>query len=246
MRGARLIGVVSAVSVLLVAVPTPVMAAPPEVGASEPAAESAPPTANEEAEGPAAPEDGGDAVARGDLQTALDEARDARKANPTVERWAREGEVLELMGDHAGALVAYRDGLAAARADESADPALVADIEARIEAIEERSRGTVPDEPESTHRDDLDAARAARIEAARPKPPPPVVEPPPPRDDRVVNKWYFWVTLGTILATAGVITGIAVKSSLDEQKDALDRRGRLPPAGGGGAGGLRGPAVLRF
>ena len=40
--------------------------------------------------------------------------------------------------------------------------------------------------------------------------------------ERIVKKWYFWVTILAIAASGAAITGIAIKAANDERKDSLD------------------------
>jgi len=97
----------------------------------------------------------------------------------------------------------------------------------------------VPDEPASTHREELDAAREERL-APTPEPEKAEPAPAPVEDVKIVKKWYFWVTLAAIVASAGAITGIAIKAATDERKDSLDRSASLPtPAADS-------PALIRF
>lgn len=182
-------------------------------------------------EGSVAATDPDAALSKGDLQTALERARAQREAEPTAAHWATEARVLEARGE----LVAAKKAYAAALRADGADDLDRSSVESKIEALEEQSRGRVPDEPESSHREQLDAERAERL--APPPDPEPKPTPPPPADEvKIVNKWYFWVTLAAIVASAGAITGIAIKAASDERKDSLDRAATLPSS----------PAMLRF
>ena len=103
---------------------------------------------------------------------------------------------------------------------------------ARLAALEDMSRGTVADEPASTRRAGLDKARADRELALLPKPKLDMPKPkaPPPRE-KIVKKWYFWVTILAIAASGAAITAFAVKAAKDDQPDDLDAsagRVRLP------------------
>lgn len=214
----RLISALTLVCTVLAT--TPVHAAPSE---TEPASSPA--------------KDGGvdEALSGGDLTTAREQAVEEREATPSAATWKTEAEVHEARGDYAAAIAAWtahRDALP------ESDTQGRAAAEAKIAALQEASRGTVADEPASTHRAAFDAKRAV---------PPPVVAAPPPVEpdttqpqDRIVRKWYFWVTIGAIVASAGAITGIAIKAARTEQKDALD--------GASAASGplSTGPALLRF
>ena len=159
-----------------------------------------------------------EALAAGDLSAARELAEAARKAKPGVGTWATEADVCERQGD-----------LACARAARAQQRALApegsperAAAEARLAALEDMSRGTAGDEPASTQRAELDAQRAARDLV---KPPPPKLDKAPvkaPPRERIVKKWYFWVTILAIAASGAAITGIAIKAANDERKDSLD------------------------
>jgi len=158
------------------------------------------------------------ALVAGDLSAAREQAEAARKASPSVRTWAAEADVCERQGDLACARAAR--GQQRALAPEGSPER--AEAEARLAALEDMSRGTVEDEPASTKRAELDAQRSARDFV---KPPPPKLDrapvQPPPRE-RIVKKWYFWVTILAIAASGAAITGIAVKAANDERKDSLD------------------------
>lgn len=169
------------------------------------------------------------ALSAGDLASARSLVEAARIADPSPALWQREAELCTRLADLACARAAWQGHLAALPKGADRGPG-----EAGLAAIEEMSRGTVGDEPTSTHRAELDAARAAREAALLPKPaisdaPPPK---PAPRRERIVTKWYFWVTTLAIAAAAGAITGIAIQAARDEQPDALDQaRSVAPPQG---------------
>lgn len=167
------------------------------------------------------------ALASGDLSAARSLAETTRKQAPTAEHWRAEAEVCERLADHACARTAWEGHLAALPASEDRKPG-----EAALARLEEASRGTVADEPASTHRAALDRARAEREAALLPKPAPAdAPKPMPPRRERIVKKWYFWVTTLAIAAAAGAITGIAIKAARDEQPDVLDAKRALLPGG---------------
>jgi hypothetical protein len=70
----------------------------------------------------------------------------------------------------------------------------------------------------STERERIDTERAERLAALAPKPPPPpIVDAPKPVP--ITKKWYFWVTLGAIAASAGAIVGLGASSAVQEQRD---------------------------
>lgn len=199
--------------------------------------ESAPPPRSE-AKGPAAvaaPTTVDEAIEAGDLGTAAELAREARQADPSPATWHDEGRVLELMGDYEGAARAYRAEIDALPDDaEAAKRAARADLE-RVRAD---SRGTVPTEPASTHRDELDERWAPAPAPPKPKPKAkPVPDAEPKDDEKIVRKWYFWVTVIAIAASAAAVTGIAIKASRDERDDALS----LTPSPS-----MQGPPVFRF
>jgi tetratricopeptide (TPR) repeat protein len=171
------------------------------------------------------------ALEAGDLTTAKALARDARLADPSAATWQREGEVLEQVGEYREAAKAYRAAKKAAGDDEAAAAAADASI-ARVKAS---GRGTIADEPASTHRAELDP----RWEPPAPKEVAPPTEPllePATEPERIVTKWYFWVTVGAIAASAAAVTAIAVKAARDDQPDALDALAPMPaPSRGFGA-----------
>lgn len=182
------------------------------------------------AEGPAAAPPPAASPAAGDPDptdlTAMREQADAAAAaSPTPANHRRSAELAERAGDFAAAEKSYAaelDGLGAADAEARAKAS------ADLKRVRERSRGAVADEGSSTHRAALDRAWAppARPEQAKPAAPP-AAPPKATADDRIVRKWYFWVTLGAIAASAAAVTAIAIKASRDDKPDALDRSGRL-------------------
>lgn len=172
------------------------------------------------------------ALEAGDLTRARELAVAAREDDPSPANWAKEAEAATALGDYEAAIAAwsgYREAL-----DEDA----VSEREtatATIKELQEESRGVALDEPESTHREELDEARAARLAALAPKPGPTKDRPPPPKPkERIVKKWYFWLTVAAIAASAGAITGIAVQAAREEQMDDLSARGGALPTGPGG------------
>lgn len=207
------------------------LAVAPTAPASEPKAAAA----TAPAPAPAEPTTLDAALEAGDLTAAKALAREARLAEPSAATWQREGEVLEQAGDYREAAKAYHAARRAAGEDETA----VAAAEAGLARVKASARGTIADEPKSTHRAELDPRwepPAPKKAAVPPEPPPePVLEP-----DRIVTKWYFWVTVGAIAASAAAVTAIAIKAARDDQPDALDASaGALTPAS-------RGFGALRF
>ncbi|MCH9687435.1 MAG: hypothetical protein K0V04_38730 [Deltaproteobacteria bacterium] len=185
-------------------------------------------------EAPAEPATVDAAVEAGDLSSARTLATQAREAEPTAATWQREGEVLEQSGEYRDAAKSYRQAKKAAGEDADA----LAAAEAGLSRVGEASRGIVDDEPESTHREQLD-------EVWDPPPPPRKADPTPPVEpvdapprERIVKKWYFWVTVGAIAASAAAVTAIAIRAARDDQPDALDSLSRRPAS--------RGLGVLRF
>ncbi|HEY8375172.1 MAG TPA: hypothetical protein VIK91_01730, partial [Nannocystis sp.] len=133
-------------------------------------------------------------------------------------------EVCTRLADLVCARAAWQGYLAAPPKGADRGPA-----EAALREIEDMSRGTVADEGASTHRERLDRERAEREAAAKPAAPVAKEErPKPPKRERIVKKWYFWVTTLAIAAAAGAITGIAIQAARDERADDLDERARVP------------------
>jgi len=225
----RGLGALVAAALLVAATPawaTPFAVAPtPPAPAAEPAAAAAPTPA------PAAePTTLDAALEAGDLTSAKALAREARLAEPSAATWQREGEVLEQAGDYREAAQAYR----AAKRTSGDDEAAAAAADAGLVRVKASARGTIADEPVSTHRKQLDP----RWEPPAPKKVAPPPEPPPeplPEPDRIVTKWYFWVTVGAIAASAAAVTAIAIKAARDDQPDALDALTPAPASHGFGA-----------
>jgi hypothetical protein len=166
----------------------------------------------------------------GDLTTARELAVARSAADPSTENLVLEAQVWVALGDHENAERAYvaaRDALP----ENAADQRELIDTE--LEALASVSRGTRADEPESIERERLDTERADRLAALAPKPlPPPIVDKPKPVP--ITKKWYFWVTLGAIAASAGAIIGIAAASAVeDNSNNAGTAAARQPsPVGG--------------
>jgi hypothetical protein len=188
-------------------------------------------------EGPAAseavPEEAAirSALEAGDLTTARELAMARSAAEPSSDNLALEAEVHTAIGDYERAKAALDQAIAALPETAKDDRAALTQ---RRDELEERSRGVRTDEPESTHREQLDGERAERLAALAPapEPTPEPIDQPKPRVP-IVKKWYFWVTLGSIVATAGAIVGVAISSSVKEQKGNDTAVGRQPsPAGG--------------
>jgi hypothetical protein len=179
-------------------------------------------------EDPSAPPSVDDALEAGDLSIALEQARMQREADPSAANWRREAQVLEQMGQLDAAARAYEGELEALPAGDERREGAQADLE-RVRA---QARGAAVDEPPSTHREQLDERWSPKADAKKMRPPRP--EPPPPvaEDQRIVRKWYFWVTIAAITAAAAAVTGIAVKAARDRRRDALDLTrdpGTMPP-----------------
>ncbi len=211
-RGARLVSLsllVSTLSLGLTLGPRPVLAAPA-----------------------AAPTTVDGALEAGDLSQAHDLAVAARKDDPTPQTWADEAKAATALGDYEGAIAAWSGYREALEEDAVSERETAT---ATIKELREESRGVVEDEPASSHREAFDQARAARIAALAPKPGPKKDRPPPPKPkERIVKKWYFWLTVAAIAASAGAITGIAVQAAREEQMDDLSVRGGAAPTGPGG------------
>lgn len=194
------------------------------------------PSASSEPESPASPESIDAALETGSLDVAQELASEARDAEPSAATWQREGEVLEQSGEYARAARAYREAKQAAgkAAGEDVDASTAA--EDGLVRVHAASRGTVADEPVSTHRSELDKRWAPK---SKPKPVPevePLLDVPPP--ERIVTKWYFWVTISALVASAAAVTVIAIKAARDDQPDALEALTPGPAP--------RGFGVLRF
>ncbi len=169
------------------------------------------------------------ALEAGDLTAARELALARSDAEPSADNFALEAEVWLALGDYERAKAALDEAIAALPEGAKEDRAALTSLRDEIEAA---SRGAKPDEPESSHREQLDHDRVERLAALAPKPAPvpePVDEPKPP--EPIVKKWYFWVTLGAIAATAGAIVGVAVASSIDERNS--DSASRQPAPTGG-------------
>jgi hypothetical protein len=155
------------------------------------------------------------ALQDGDLTTARELAVARSTADPSVENLMLEAQVWVALGDYENAERAYtaaRDTLPADAIDQREV------IDGELAALEDASRGTRADEPVSTERERIDTERAERLAALAPKPPPPqIVDKPKPVP--ITKKWYFWVTLGAIAASAGAIVGLGVASAVEERRD---------------------------
>lgn len=198
--------------------PLGVWAAPPE---EAPATDEAPAEVPDEAAIQAA-------LADGDLTTARDMAVARSAAEPSADNLVLEARVWTALGDYEQAKRAYgsaRDALPEGAVEQRES------IEAELQALEDQSRGTRADEPVSTQRERLDAERAERLAALSAKPPPPTItdaaKPVP-----ITKKWYFWVTLGAIAASAGAIVGLAVSSAVEERRDTGTAARQPIPVGG--------------
>lgn len=188
------------------------------------------------AEGPAAPasevpEEAAvrSALEAGDLSSARELAQARSAADPSADNFALEAEAHLALGDYQQAKAALDRAIAALPEQADAERAELTQLR---DDIELRARGAKPDEPESTHREQFDRERAERLAALAPKPTPTPepVDQPKPREP-IVKKWYFWVTLGAIVATAGAIVGVAVAANVDEQKGTAMGRQAASPGG---------------
>lgn len=173
----------------------------------------------------AAPIDDGDAA---DLTTLREQAAADVANNPTPQNHRRMAELAERAGDYEAAGTHYDAELKKLPANDAEGRARAT---ADLQRVREASRGVIADEGASKHRAELDRKWSP---AKPPDARPPVREPAPTKvagDDRIVKKWYFWVTLGAIAGAAAAVTAIAIKASRDDKPDALDRMGRLPTSG---------------
>jgi tetratricopeptide (TPR) repeat protein len=208
---------------LALALPIPAIASP----ATGPTAEGPTTTASE----PASEAEIQSALEAGDLTSARELAVARANAEPTAHNFALAAEVWLALGDYEQATAALDQALARLDPGPEADADRAALDRLRAE-IETLARGTKPDEPASRHRTQIDRDRADRIAALTPKPEPipAPIDAPAPRQP-ITKKWYFWVTLGAIVATAGAIVGVAVASGVEERNS--DAASRQPaPAGG--------------
>jgi len=181
---------------------------------------------------PSDPE-GETARAAGDLQTAFESARTARQAAPSAATWHAEADLLEQMGDFAGAEAAYRSELEALPKDAAA-PRKAAQED--LDRVRERARGRVSDEPESAHREMFDArwmviapSSGKETSKSRPKLAAAVPDVPPP--EPVYRKWYFWVTILALVGSVAAVTVVGVRANRQDRPDALDPRLAPRPMG---------------
>lgn len=209
---------------------------PEKAATPEPAAPADAPSGAEAPPSPATPTTVDAALEAGDLETAMRLATEARTKDPTPAAWRVEAQVAERRGDLAAAEAAYRGELEAL--PEGASKART-QAEKDLARVEAKARGTVAGEPESKHRAELDRKWSEEAEPKATAKKRRAVPPPSPRApaDRIVTKWYFWVTVGAIVASAAAVTAIAIRASRDDEPDALS----LEP-------GPRsmGPTLLRF
>lgn len=190
----------------------------------------------------AAPASATEAPAPGDLSAEVEAATAAREADPSAAHWRAEAQAREAAGDYDGAADAYR-GERDALPEDAIDARRKS--EADWERVRETSRGRVEDEPVSTHRAEFDRqwVPPAPPEQLRPAPRPKAdLNIDKGEDDRIITKWYFWVTVAAIAASAGAVAGIAIKAARDERDDALDASALQPMP----AGRLGGPGLIRF
>lgn len=169
------------------------------------------------------------ALADGDLEGARVQAVGLREADPSLANFRLEAEVHEARGDYASARVALEGARASLPEDDASEREA---IDAELAALDERSRGRVTDEPPSTHRERLDAERAERLAALQPPAPAPTPVDTPPRPVPIVKKWYFWVTLTTIVGAAVAITAVAIDANVGNDSDAARVPTPSPAAGG--------------
>lgn len=222
---ARRVCATTLASILACLSPLSVRAAPPE-------ASPAPTLETTETTEPAVPDEAAvrSALQDGDLTTARELAVARSAADPSPDNLVLEAQIWAALGDYANAQRAYAAARDALPEDATEERAL---IDGELTALEDAARGTRPDEPVSTERERIDGERAERLAALAPKPPPPqIVDKPKPV--AITKKWYFWVTLGAIAASAGAIVGLAVSSAVEERRDnAATASARTPiPVGG--------------
>lgn len=165
------------------------------------------------------------------LPDAVEVAREARVADPNPDTWHAEGVALEAAGRWQAAAAAYRAELKELPVGTARRTAVSSDLQ----RVVERARGVVPHEPKSQHRAELDQRWTTNNGSVSTK----VSDRPVPTKERerIVSKWYFWVTVGAIVASAAAVTAIAIRANQNEDgPDALD----------GVAGGSRGLSLVRF
>ena len=201
------------------------LALPPGVASAAPEP-ATPPTAAPTSDTPTSPTD-----EELDLTAAREAAAAKRTADPSPANWRAEGELAERAGDWGGASDAYQQALS--RMDPQ-DPARAA-VQEDLTRGRERARGVVADEGKSTHREELDRSWKQPEPTKTTRAKPQQLPAQAPKDDRIVKKWYFWVTIGAIVAAAAAVTGVAIKASRDDKPDSLDRRAVF----GIGTGALR-------
>jgi hypothetical protein len=223
-----------AIAMMVGASARPVIAAPVNEP-SPPAGDTREPTPDASPPGGESPTSIDAALEAGDLSTAASLAEAQRKADPSAENWRTEAQIAERRGDLKTAEAGYRGLLDALPNDATKAREQAA---ADLNRVQSQARGTVAGEPKSTHREALDEKWSQGAKPS-PKKKSRAVLPPPSRrsDDRIVTKWYFWVTVGAIVASAAAVTGIAIRAARDDEPDALG----LSPAPG-----PIGPSILRF
>lgn len=150
-----------------------------------------------------------------DLTAARAEAEAARKQSPSAATWGREAEVCERIAD----LACAREARTQQRALTPAGSPERTEADAKLAAIDDLSRGTVEGEPASTRRAERDRKQPALAVKPGPttdrKP-----APAPAKPDRIIKKWYFWVTIAAIAASGAAITALAVTAANDEARGA--------------------------
>ncbi|TPV95467.1 MAG: tetratricopeptide repeat protein, partial [Myxococcales bacterium FL481] len=171
-----------------------------------------------------------DALSQGDYATALQRAQSARIANPSAVNWLVEGVVLDRSGNYDAAIAAYSKYLELTQV--GGDPNKRAEVQARVAALQNASQGTIAQDPASA-----EAQRAAQAQVAT-SPGGTSSSAAVDATPKATGRWFFWVALAAVVASAGIIAGVAIKASNDEDSDDL----------GGTVGGPMpaSPALFRF
>ena len=175
----------------------------------------------------------------GDLPRQVEATGEAWARTPTLETGRAWAQALEATGRYVEALAAWRQVAEL----EDLTPSQQTQVRADVERVDGMARGRVVDDPASTERERIDRTREVEGPAPAPAPLNTAAPEAPAQADRVVEKWYFWVTLGVIVAAGATITGLAIQSATNP--GGVDDRARTSP-GGSGHGPMPAATGLRF
>lgn len=175
----------------------------------------------------------------GDLPSEVERASEAWAGTPNLETGTAWARALEVTGRYVEALAAWQQVASL----EVLTPAQRAQVRVEVERMDGMARGRVLDDPASTERERIDRSREVEGPAPAPAPLNTAVPEEAPQADRVVDKWYFWVTLGVIVAAGATITGLAIQSATNP--GGVDDRARTSPGASGG-GPMPAATGLRF